>query len=499
MPRNTTSRRTARRRIGALSAGALLLLAPACATDGKTPPTGTPLTPAERAEGTKYHPQLVAEYGGPVTGPQADYVRDVAKAISVQSGLSQSRDDFTVTLLNSPVNNAFAISGGYVYVTRQLVALMNNEAELAGVLGHEVGHVAARHSAKRQAKAQQNQILGVLGQVLSGVVFGNSAIGEIGQRVASAVPQLATLRYSRKQELQADQLGIQYLGKAGYDPRAMATVLSSLAAQNSLDAALNGSSASVPEWASTHPDPASRVQTALQVAGANARGNTNRDVFLTRISGLMYGDDPKQGIVEGRGFRHPEFRLAFEAPSGFALSNGTSAVSINGQAGKGEFSTAAYNGNLEAYVRSAFTSLAGEGQSLSPSTFEKTTVNGIPAAYGVARVASNGGQVDLVVFAYEFSAKQAFHFVTIVPAGQSQVFSSMYQSVRRLTTAEAAAITPRRLEVVTVKAGDTVASLAARMAYPSAQQERFRVLNGLGANDQLVAGRKVKIVVRAAS
>lgn len=494
MPRNPTRRR----QLAAFSATALLLLVPACATDGKTPPTGTPLTPDERAEGTKYHPQLIAEYGGPVTGPQADYVRNVAKTISVQSGLSNSRDDFTVTLLNSPVNNAFAISGGYVYVTRQLVALMNNEAELAGVLGHEVGHVAARHSAKRQAKAQQNQILGVLGQVLSGVVFGNSAIGQIGQQVASTVPQLATLRYSRKQELQADQLGIQYLGKAGYDPRAMATVLQSLAAQNALDASLNGSNESVPEWASTHPDPASRVQTALQMAGANARGTTNRDIFLTSISGLMYGDDPKQGVVEGRSFRHPEFRLAFDAPQGFSLNNGTNAVSINGQAGKGEFSTAAYNGNLETYVKNAFQALAGEGQSLAPSTLERKTVNGIPAAYGVARVNSNGGQVDLVVYAYEFANNQAFHFVTIVPAGQSNVFSSMYNSMRRMSANEAAAITPRRLEVVTVRSGDTVASLAGRMAYATAQQERFRVLNGLGANDKVTAGQKVKIVVKAA-
>ncbi len=493
MPRNPS-----RRHIVAVSASALFLLAPACATDGKTPPTGTPLTPAERAEGTKYHPQLVAEYGGPVTGPQADYVRDVTKGISVHSGLSNSRDDFTVTLLNSPVNNAFAIPGGYVYVTRQLVALMNNEAELAGVLGHEVGHVAARHSAKRQAKAQQNQILGVLGQVLTGVVFGNSALGEIGQKVASTVPQLATLRYSRKQELQADRLGVEYLGKAGYDKRAMATVLQSLAAQNSLDASLNGNSASVPEWASTHPDPASRVKTALALAGSDARGTTNRDIFLTRIDGLMYGDDPKQGVVEGRSFRHPEFRLAFDAPNGFTLTNGSSSVSINGQSGKGEFSTAAYDGNLDNYIRSAFAALADKGQTLAPSTLEKTTVNGIPAAYGAARVNSNGGQVDLVVYAYQFSPSQAFHFVTIVPAGQSGVFSAMYQSMRRLSASEAAAITPRRLAVVTVKSGDSVASLSSRMAYTTAQQERFRVLNGLGANDTLVAGQKVKIVVKAA-
>ncbi len=165
-----------------------------------------------------------------MTGPQADYVISVGKNIAVQSGLGNARDDFKVALLNSSVNNAFAIPGGYVYVTRQLVGLMNNEAELAAVLGHEVGHVAARHSAKRQQTAQQNALLGVLGQVLSGVLFGNSALGQIGQEISSTVPQLATLKYSRSQELEADQLGIQYLNSAGYDPRAMASLLQSLAA-----------------------------------------------------------------------------------------------------------------------------------------------------------------------------------------------------------------------------------------------------------------------------
>lgn len=136
--------------------------------------TQTNITPAERKQGDEAHPQLVAEFGGAFNGPQAAYVNRIGQNIAVQSGLSRSPRDFTVTLLNSPVNNAFAIPGGYVYVTRQLMALMNDEAELAGVLGHEVGHVAAQHSKKRQSAATRNQILGVLGAVLG------SAIGDNG-------------------------------------------------------------------------------------------------------------------------------------------------------------------------------------------------------------------------------------------------------------------------------------------------------------------------------
>ena len=140
----------------------------AAARPGEAAIPATNISPAERKQGDEAHPQLLAEFGGPYSGPQAAYVNRVGKNIALQSGLSNARSDFTVTLLNSPVNNAFAIPGGYVYVTRQLMALMNDEAELAGVLGHEVGHVAAQHSKKRQSAATRNTILGVLGAVLGG-------------------------------------------------------------------------------------------------------------------------------------------------------------------------------------------------------------------------------------------------------------------------------------------------------------------------------------------
>jgi len=488
------SRFVAKARFFALAGAASLALSACTSVPGGNVAAGTPITPAEADLGRQYHPQFVAEFGGEMTGPHADYVRQVGQNIAVQSGLANAQSDFTVTLLNSSVDNAFAVPGGYVYVTRQLVSLMNNEAELAGVLGHEVGHVAARHSARRQQTAQRNQLLGVLGQVLSGVVFGNTALGQLGQQIAGTAPQLATLSYSRNQELEADQLGVTYLRRAGYDPRAMATVLQSLAAQNALDAQLQGSNATIPEWASTHPDPAGRVQNALRLAGSET-GVTNRDTFLTRINGLMYGDDPKQGMIEGRNFIHPEFRLAFTAPQGFYMVNSTRAVSINGDSGQAQLSTAAYNGNLSTYIGSVFQQLGGQGQ-LQPQSLQQTTVNGIPAAYGTARVTSGQQQVDVVVFAYEFSRNQAFHFAAITPAGQSGVFTPMFQSMRRISASEAAQVVPRRVEVVTAGSRDTVATLAARMAYTDAQEQRFRVLNGLLGNEAVVPGQRYKIVVR---
>ncbi len=451
----------------AASVSTLSLALAGCMGTGNIPSASTPITQSEAQMGAEAHPQLLNEFGGAMSGSHAQYVEQVGKNIAVQSGLGNARESFTVSLLNSPVNNAFAIPGGYVYTTRQLVALMNNEAELAAVLGHEVGHVAARHSQRRQATAQRNTLLGAAGAILSGVLLGNSGLGQQLGQAALQGSQLLTLKFSRSQELEADELGIRYLNSAGYDPRAMSTVLQSLALQNALDARVQGrDNANIPEWASTHPDPASRVQTALAKAQATGvtGGVTNRDTFLTRIDGLTYGDDPSQGVVEGRRFIHPDLRLAFTAPQGFYMINGTRAVTINGQSGQAQFSLAPYNNDLNSYVTSVFAGVS-EQQQIRPQSIQRTTVNGLPAAYGTARVATSA-------------------------------FNDMFASMQRIDSQTAANVIPRVVDVVTVGSGDTVASLARRMAYSDNQIDRFRVLNGLTSNEGLSVGQKVKIVVR---
>ena len=449
----------------------------------------------DKAEGAKAHPQLLQEFGGLYAGPQADYVTRIGRAVAAQSGLANQPSEFTVTLLNSPVNNAFAIPGGYVYVTRQLMALMNNEAELASVLGHEVGHVAARHSQKRNNKATRAGLGAVLATVLGGVLLGNEG-ARLGQQLGGALAQRYVLSYSRAQEYEADDLGIVYLTRTGYDPLAASSMLASLAAQTALDSRRAGKSdKALPEWASTHPDPASRVVRARERAAAmavSARA-TNRDAFMQMLDGMLYDDDPKQGIVEGSSFMHPDLRLAFTAPAGYVMMNAPDAVSMTGSGGQAQFSGAAYRGDLDAYVDAVFASVGGQTR-LNYSTIRRTNINGLPAAYALARANTSSGPVDVIVYAYEFSASQAFHIVSISPTGATPV-AGLYRSVRRLTEAQARAIRPRRIAVVTVRPGDTVQSLAARMAYPDYQQERFRVLNGLSQNDGVRAGQKVKLVV----
>lgn len=475
---------------------AIALSAPAVIGQQRAIRTTSSISQQDKATGAKQHPELLKEFGGAYAGPQARYVETVGRRIAVQSGLSNAQGDFTVTLLNSPVNNAFAIPGGYVYVTRQLMALMNDEAELAGVLGHEVGHVAAQHGQRRQKTAQRNAIGGALLQVLTGALLGDSGFAGLIQQGIGTGSQLLTLKFSRSQEYEADDLGIRYLASGGYDPRALSDMLASLAAQSNLDAQVAGSARSMPEWASTHPDPASRVDRAAREAQATRSTSTtrNRDAFLMALDGVLYGDDPKQGVIDGSRFRHPELRLSFSAPSGFGMENGTDAVSITGSGGQAQFSAAAYRGDLNAYVDNVLSALGG-GKGVPAGEISRTSVHGIPAAWRTVRATSQSSQVDATVFAYDFGGGKAYHFLLLTPAGRGiGPFTSMVQSVQRLSAKEAAAIKPRRVDVVTVKAGDTVQSLSRRMAYSDYPLERFLTINGLSANATLRPGEKVKIV-----
>ena len=482
-----------------LSFAALNTAVPVAAQKKQSASVPKPFSAQEKSDGAKYHPEIMKEFGGAMQSPQTAYVVRVGKSIAVQSGLGNAESDFTVTLLNSPVNNAFAIPGGYVYITRQLVALCNSEAEMAGVLGHEVGHTAARHSQKRQKSTTIANIFGVGGAILGSVLGDNGGLlGVIGgglKQYSGAAAQLLSLRYSRRQEEEADDLGIRYLSKAGYDPTALSAMLNSLAMQTAVDARVSGMGENaVPEWASTHPDPAKRVVRAAAGAKAFPANSTRRpDSHLTAINGMLYGDDPAQGVVEGQEFLHPDIRMKFSAPTGFGIQNGTDAVSINGNSGKAIFRQGAFNGDRQAYVAAAFKSVAGQNMAIPVGDIRQTTVNGISAFYSSTVVNTQQGAREVTVFAYEWGGGIAYHFVTIT-AANSNPFNGMFNSLARLNDSQVAAIKPRKLRVVTAAKGDSVSSLASRMAYTSLQTERFRALNGFSANQNVTLGQKVKIV-----
>ena len=455
-----------------------------------------PMTAEERKIGADAHKEIMAEFGGEYNAAQTAYVQQVGRKIAVQSGLSAAPTDFQVTFLNSAVNNAFALPGGYVYITRQLAALCNDEAEMAGVLGHEVGHTGARHAQSRAKKAQNYGIAGAVGTILGGLLGDNGglvgALGGLLRDYSGTAAQIATLGYSRGQEEQADDYGIAYLSRAGYDPQALSSMLYSLALQSSLEAQIAGKDArSIPEWASTHPDPARRVARASQVAQQYPQGGVrNRDTYLTRMNGMLYGDDPAQGVIEGQSFLYAPEKLKFTVPAGFAMQNGSS-VGISGNGGQAQFSGGKTTRTMEQHLTAVFQGL-GAGNATRGAT-QTTTVNGIPASYSVTNVSTQNGQVQVVIFAYQWAPGTIYHFLTLSPAN-SNPFESMYRSVSRMSNAEVAAIKPRKLKVVTVKSGDTIASLSSQMAYTNLRTERFMALNGLNSSSSLTAGQKVKVV-----
>jgi predicted Zn-dependent protease len=225
------------------------------------------------------------------------------------------------------------------------------------------------------------------------------------------------------------------------------------------------------------------------------RGVRNRDSFLNAIDGMIYGDDPSQGIVEGQDFRHPTLKLAFTAPAGFSMTNSSDAVVIAGQGGQASFSGAAYAGDLDRTIADSFAKL-GASTTLDFGTPRRFQVNGIDAASATARANSQSGPVDVTVVAYAFDAKTAWQFVLITAAGSGTgPFAPLVGSMRRLSAAEGAQIKSRRVRVIAVRPGDTVASLAGRMAYSTLQTERFRILNALAPNAVVRPGQRVKLIV----
>jgi predicted Zn-dependent protease len=452
------------------------------------------LDPRDVAQAQKENAQLIQELGGAETGPRAAYVESVGRRVGAFSGIANPGQALHFTTLNSAVENAFSVPGGRVYITRQLMTLMGDESQLAFALGHEVGHIAANHAHIREAYAQRNT-LGVLGQII-GAIFGDSFFGGLLQQKA----KLDTLSFSREQEYQADTLGLRYMLGAGYDPAGSTGILAALSRASALQARVQGrTNRQTPEWASTHPLSENRMQRALQGARASGRlgtGIRNRDVFLSQLEGIYVDDDPTQGVIEGRSFIHPDLRIQFSVPPGYLMSNGTYAVTISGSAGKAQFSGGRYAGTLENYILRVFQQLLGGQMQVAIPPPQRAVINGMPAAYTTARVNTSSGPIDASIIAYQWDPQRIYHFVMLTPGGYGiGPFAPMVNSLRRITPAEASAIRPRIIDVVTVVRGDSVQSLASRMAYRDWKLERFLVLNGLTANTPLVPGQKVKLVV----
>lgn len=478
---------------------ALLLLAAPTALGGCTvnPATGERAFTGFMSEqdelraGREAHAQILEEFGGPYDNPElARYVSSIGRLLASTS--ERPDRDFTFTIIDSPIMNAFATPGGYVYVTRGLLALAGNEAELAGVLAHEIGHITGRHAAQRYSKA----VLANLGLVGLGIATGS---GEL-VNLAGAGAALYLQGYSREQEFEADLLGVRYLARATYDPEAMASFLEKMEAYARLQAQIEGrpEAADAVSLMSTHPRTADRVRRAIKAAGGAQVANPllERDLYLDKIDGLLFGDDPKEGLIRGRAFAHPVLRFAFEVPQGFQLYNGRNHVTARGPQGAAIIFDRAPrppSGSLPRYLAETW------GRNIALEAVEPLQVNGMEAATGLARVQTSQGPTDIRLVAVRYDPGTVYRFVFVTPPALTDRLATELQrttySFRKLSEREAAALRPQRLRVVTVQPGDSVASLARRLPFDNLREERFRVLNGLRPGQEVRPGDRVKIVV----
>lgn len=441
----------------------------------------------EAKAGAEAHPKIVEAYGGIYDDPKLGaYVAQVTARIA--KGSDRPDIGYRVTVLDSPIVNAFALPGGYVYVTRGLLSLVDDEAELAGVLGHEIGHVIARHGAQRQTAALGASVVGAILGAVAGSSAVSDAVGLGGRGLLAG--------YSRDQEYEADALGVRYLAQAGYDPYAEADFLETMAAEQELDDRLMGQKGgNTADWLASHPATPDRVKAARGHAGATGMevdaGDRNRDALLRAVDGLLYGDAPEQGMVRGRSFVHPKLRIAFTAPPGFTLMNTTKAVIGFGPGGtRVNFDAAKKSADIEigAYLASVWAA------DVELTKIDRFTINGMNAAGSAARI----GKYNARLVAVEAAPDTVYRFLMgTLPAEGTRhdaALRDLVMSFHRLSEKEARDIKPLRIRVVTVGKGDTVESLGARMEFSDLRTERFRVLNGLSPRAKLKPGMLVKIV-----
>ncbi|HSN34302.1 MAG TPA: M48 family metalloprotease, partial [Ideonella sp.] len=312
---------------------AAALLAGACATV-ENPVTGraerTVLAEkAEIAEGAKQHRQVLADYGAVQDAKLQAYVGDIGRRLAQHSHRPGLEWHFTV--LDSDEVNAFALPGGYVYVTRGIMAYMESEADLAGVMGHEIGHVTARHGAQRETRAQVAG-LGVLAATILGAAIG---VGDLASELSQNVAAGYVAHYSREQESQADRLGAEYLARAGYDPHNMVDVIQVLKDQERFAADLARSEGRQPDegagWLASHPSSDQRLAdmraVATQYSGQPGHyGDDRRARYLAAVDGLVFGEGREQGVTRGRNFYHEPLGIALTAPPGWKIRNTPEAI-----------------------------------------------------------------------------------------------------------------------------------------------------------------------------
>jgi predicted Zn-dependent protease len=473
---------------------ALLLLLLACtAACATNPVTGerefTLMSESQEiAMGRESDAQVRAEMGVYNDAELTKYVSDIGLRLAKASERPNLPWQFTV--VDQPAINAFALPGGFIYVTRGILPFLDNEAELAGVLGHEIGHVTARHSVRQYTRT----------------IGGVAALGALGVFVPAARPfgqiseqalGLLFLKYGRADELQADQLGARYEASGGWDPAGVPGMLATL---GRLDEAA-GDRKGVPNWLSTHPEPLARVAeiqpTVTQLKAGKNDFATNREGFERRIDGVVFGDNPDQGVTRGSTFLHPPLRFRIDFPAKWDIANSPTQV-VAKQPDADVFMLLQGVGKPQGQnvrdVALSHMQMAG----LRNVSGDRTTINGLEAFLGVYE-GTIEGLGNVTSRAAHIAHGGAYYLVAglVAPAGFDQAdraFTPAIRSFRPLTAAEAEAIRPARVDFYIVRTGDTWSSLAERSG-GAIRAGTLAVMNHADPSTEPRVGTRIRIVV----
>jgi predicted Zn-dependent protease len=444
----------------------------------------------ELALGKEADPSIVAEYGKYENPVLQEFITTKGKEMAAIS--HRPNLPFEFKILDSPVVNAFAVPGGYVYFTRGIMGHFNNEAEFAGVLGHEIGHVTARHGAKQQT----SQILAQVG------LIGGMIVSEQFRKFADVAQQglgLLFLKFSRDHESESDKLGVDYSTKIGYDAHQMAGFFKTLQK-------LSGENGSIPTFLSTHPDPGDRFNKVHQMATEIQKNmdpaalKANRNNYLRMIDGIVYGDDPKQGFIENNVFYHPELKFQFNVPPAWKTLNTPAQVQMAPQDGKALMTMSLAQG---ADLVTAQNNVIQENK-LKVLESTNTTVNGLSAIAMLSEVTADPQQQQqqqtspLKVLTYLIGYNNLIYkFHGLSTSTDFNTYFSYFQNTMRsfkvLTDPSKINKQPTLIKVVESKKSATLQQLLTEYNMPSAKHNELAIVNGMELNTVVESGTLFKI------
>jgi predicted Zn-dependent protease len=439
--------------------------------------------------GISYDPQVVASYGLYEDDKIQQFITTQGRLMARISHRPDLPYEFKV--LDSPVVNAFAVPGGFVYFTRGIMAHFNNEAEFAGVLGHEIGHVTARHSARQYSR----QMLGQVG-LIAGIIV-SPKFAEFAD-VASQGLGLLFLKYGRDAETESDRLGVEYSTKIGYDAREMADFF------QMLKRLTDQSGGRLPTFMSTHPDPANRYENTKALAqkwqqrssGRNLK--VGRDSYLNMIDGLLYDEDPRQGYVERNTFYHPDLKFQYPIPNGWRTVNTPSQVQMAPEDGNALMVLSLSPKNNLTQAEQAYM----ETHQFEVTSRNNRQVNGLNARVVQGRQVDEQNQqvINILLYFMEYEGR-VYQLLGMAYQQQYGNYESSFlrtmNGFDRLTDASKINVQPERIKIVKAPRTTNLRSLLTSNGIPNDRLEEFAILNGMELNTQVESGTLFKVVDKA--